>query len=385
MNSKFSSTILRFKVDTLTPVHTGSGRVLQNGIDYLVREGKVWYPDLKKLFEFVGEAGLQQWATDILEEKNFLEEIVEKRHKKVSEFSKQSLPYEAGVERQVNQLREQFRNTYTGNPVLPGSSIKGALRTALITQKLIFSFRGNTDRIGLDKLNNNNHHNKLMAEAISINRRENAGPQNDIFRFLAVPDAELRPEDLKVYRFRTLNYKSYSNYETWMIDRKLDILGEAIEGSFEMEMRISSRFFDSNRLGIKRPGDIIETINKHTMSILEPEIESFQDDLDNDFFEDSKFGEDFIDQMLKLKKAGESKGSALMRLGFGSGWDYMTGSWLKEINNVDEDEEDKFWNEVKKRLRRRGYEDFFFPKTRKVLSDGRLPGFVLLKLIDTNE
>jgi hypothetical protein len=84
--------------------------------------------------------------------------------------------------------------------------------------------------------------------------------------------------------------------------------------------------------------------------------------------------------LYRIKKQVEgidTSRSCLLRVGGYVGWLFTTGSWAIEDGVLS----DKDWFELKKSLRKYGYERLDFPKSRKMDAEGTPFGFVQLTLL----
>ncbi len=373
MNKKINSRTIVFKAETVSPVHIGSGETLQEGVDFFTGDNKIGKVDPKKILNVIGEDKIQWWTGKIENGESIWNDLKNNYRVALEGVCKEILPNKTGTVKK--QLKEQFRNQYTKNPVLPGSSIKGALRTAIVSPEIIkkyknkqenfraVTFKDRQEKIKFQK------EDKLFGDLLKINTKQNFNPQNDIFKFIKIADAEIPKENLSVSMFQTLNM---NRNDEWQIKNQLSTLVEVVDAAFEIKMVIDERFFEYNRLGIKNKEDIIKRINEHTLCIAKQEFKAFKGDLDDGYI-DENIGETIIKQYKKIVDICQSENVAVFRMSSGSGWDYMTGGWLKEITSDNE------WNKIKKLLARRGYEDFSYPKTRRLLHDYRLPGFVKIE------
>ena len=122
------NTIYNVTVSLLTPLHIGSGTDLLRDYDYVTRSNRTWVIDGDAMLDrFVGPDGsfderiLGRPAAELLEVDDFQEDSAVFRYVMV------------GMPRSNQQgavIAEQIKDVFD-RPYLPGSSLKGALRTAL--------------------------------------------------------------------------------------------------------------------------------------------------------------------------------------------------------------------------------------------------------------
>lgn len=112
---------------TVSPLHIGSGRELLRDYDYAVHGGRTWRIDEDALLDATLGAGeldaalLRRPAAELLQPGDF---------SPGSDLFRYSVEGEARSQERGARLREQIKDAHD-RPYLPGSSLKGALRTAL--------------------------------------------------------------------------------------------------------------------------------------------------------------------------------------------------------------------------------------------------------------
>jgi len=112
---------------TLSPLHIGSGRELLRDYDYAVRNGRTWRIDEDALLDAAlgegefDEALLRRPAAELLQPGDFRPD---------SGLFRYAVKGEPRSRQQGSQLREQIKDAFD-RPYLPGSSLKGAFRSAI--------------------------------------------------------------------------------------------------------------------------------------------------------------------------------------------------------------------------------------------------------------
>ena len=111
----------------ITPLSIGQGneKDWMPGIDYVVRDNTLYHLDLEKMYH----AGIDiSRLTSIFVTGNARDVItlIDNRLQSVSDFQ-----MEMPVSRTYNPIKTFLKNNLTGRPVLAGSSLKGAIRSAL--------------------------------------------------------------------------------------------------------------------------------------------------------------------------------------------------------------------------------------------------------------
>ena len=122
---------------TLSPLHIGSGRELLRDYDYVVHRGRTWRIDEDALLDAAlgqgkfDETLLRRPAAELLQSTDFLPDSALFRY--VVRGTPRS-------KREGARLREQIKDVFD-QPYLPGSSLKGAFRTALFDWALAQNLR----------------------------------------------------------------------------------------------------------------------------------------------------------------------------------------------------------------------------------------------------
>ncbi len=364
---KITPTTINLSLKTLTPVHIGSGNELKLGIDYFydAKNKQIGKADFNKMSGYIKD--VNDWTNKIMKGENIFKSL-SYRDVRLEDICSEILPVS---EHKANYLFEFVRNQKTREPIIPGSSIKGAIRTALLAPALEKYYKDKAGEIIKNFYLYKKHDDRLLQPILELKPEKKPNPQNNIFKFVQVSDASAKLSNLSVDIFQTLNMNSDEN---WYIKEPLTQNKEVFEGEVFFSLRIDDRFFEKNKLNITGLKDLFKTIHNHTIRLLNKEIENFKLDFDDGLFENSKIGQDLIEQLKNIKTQAENQsGSFLMRTGAGSGWDYMTGAWFKEITDF------KQWDDFVKLIRPK-YNELPFPKTRRLTSELKMPGFVLLTI-----
>jgi CRISPR type III-A-associated RAMP protein Csm5 len=365
------------KIETLTPVHVGSGNLLYNNTDFVTEKiGEDSYLIViseEKIWKLLGKQHLENWLEAIAQRKNLKDFLnTHSSNLKPEDYAKRQILLFSKVNSN-DTLKEAIHNGM-GLPYIPGSSIKGAIRTAVLAsladsvpnkENLL---RGNNGRVSATEIEK-----KLFGN----------DPNSDVFRFIQVGDAYFEEESEIATRLVNLNIRSIND----LTDRSKPQLVEAIGSSAEsfLQLKIAkqyydfvkqkSRFMDRYNVGnlpINSIYDLLRLINVHTQKLVEEEIEDWEN-----ICNDKTGGDDYLDEMKKIvthiNDCKEGK-SCVLRIGHASGWRFITGAWTESLGN--------FKNVVvpASRPNNRNYEKYDFPKTRRLDEDSYILGFVKLTL-----
>jgi len=358
------------KIETLTPVHIGSGNLLYENLDIIqvnikkvphivvISEEKVW--------KVLGEQHLDNWLDAISKRENlslFLEKFAPNVTSK--DYAKRRMPLYCELS-DNDTLKECIHNGL-GLPYIPGSSIKGAIRTTILASL--------TDRVS-NKETKIQENGRVKATNIE---KELFGkdPNSDILRFIQVGDAYFEKESEIAIRLINLNFRL--NRDS-LRDNSKSQLVEAIgtESESKFHLKVSREYYDFVKRKYPQAGDLpvssicdlFGLINEHTRKLVEEEIDYWSKI-------DKTGGEEYVEEMQKiLQKVNdcETGKSCVLRVGHASGWRFITGAWTEKLENF------KDMVVPASRPNNRNYEEYDFPKTRRLDEDSYILGFVKLTI-----
>lgn len=373
----------RIKIETLTSVHIGSGETLQYGTDFvsgLDAEGYGLFGivDPKKILNLIGEEHIGNWIAAI-ERQESTKTIIKQfaPHAKLEDYSKRILLDYCDVQAKNGETLKEFIHDGMGKPYIPGSSIKGAIRTAIVAS--LAAQRHNLESKIQDRKGKPTAKN---VEAMLFG----ADPNSDVFRFLQVGDAVFGNNYEVALRMVNINEREKKGF--WDKSKSQLIEALAPEDKSEFQMKISSHYYDfakkkwPQKPNVKPIGNLpdemstlqklFQTINENTKYLIESEIDYWKD---KQKYDDSGKVGDYVDKMngiLAIVEQCKCGSECVLRIGHGSGWRFITGAWAEELDN--------FFSLVVpvSRPKNFNYEQYDFPKTRRVDDQCELLGFVKL-------
>ena len=373
------------RIETLSPVHIGSGNLLNNNTDFIsvtIKKGDISKPYLvivseEKVWKLLGEQHVDNWLQAIANRENlrdFLKRFAPEAKSK--DYTKRRMPLLCEINRD-DTLKECIHNG-TGLPYIPGSSIKGAIRTAILAllantisdrEHKIFA-RDNKGNYVKDRKGNQ------LFEATAI-EKELFGddPNSDVFRFIQVGDAYFEKETEIAIRLVSLNIRQRLD-SLW--DESKPQIVEAIktksESKFQLKLSkeyygfVKRNFPQAGSLPVSSIGELFSLINDHTRQLVEEEINYWNE-------VDKTDGDDYVEEMKKILQEinlCEAGKSCVLRIGHASGWRFMTGAWTESLSNF------KDVVVPASRPENRYYEQYDFPKTRRLDEESYILGFVKL-------
>ncbi len=363
---------IQLAVEILTPVHVGSGEELYRELDYVEQRGQVFVVDQNRTFNAIASG---HTALDTLLQANpKLSDSV----RLAGTYYGYPLPYLQGKMALPEKFREFIKDAML-HPYLPGSSIKGAIRTALLAAWLHSRPSGIASRLPRwDNTQKKPTCSPKMAATAITKYVFGSDPNKDLLRALHVGDANFQTSDLCLADVRWLNITRSNDrqFAKWrnMSNRKNEnrwqdatgIYAETLAPTAIAAMSLQwDRFLlkDPNRWYAPQhslellPADfagLCAKLNGHARHILEQEIKFFQRYKQQTIVEQCETLRETIQQ---------TENAAYLRLAWGSGWRGMTGGW-----------QDAETQEKMRGLYRLGKSENF-PKTRRLAVQGnpRLP------------
>ncbi len=361
------------QIKALTPVHTGSGAEWQSNFEYLYfrEEAVIAVIDPEKVLNILGEEYLPQWIACIEKQESLLALLQTRRPGlRAADVALRTVVCDQFLSKPV---REQMRSG-NGAPLLAGSSLKGAIRTALWAKLMLDNadLAKNRDKLGVvDRRGNLRWSDQPLSKSFFGN-----DPNHDIFRLLQVGDAaftqtEIRQTDV-VNQYR----------ERWAIKNDLtqyvEVIpaGSAVSVSLHFNALLRQRAgntFNQNAAKLEL-SQLFPLINQYTERLLSDEISYWEDKADQLEALDTYVQE--LERLLAIVQSCTDR-ECVLRLGWGSGFRFMTGDWHGAMTD------DDYTELIQDHLRKgKNYaDDVIFPKTLRLCSDGTPLGFTKLLLL----
>jgi CRISPR-associated protein Csm5 len=367
-----------FVMTTLTPVHIGSGFKLYKGLDFESVGEETRVLDVNKVFSLALEdhdlsnVVLQGRLISFAQSKQIDLDVVTK------------WKFDATCE--SNEIQENVRNI-DDYPIIPGSSIKGSLRSILFNDRYSQN-RNQYDSAGLVQLGSRFPGGKLEARVMSP-KSTNPGnnPNFDIGRIFRPSDAVFKKSDLSIINVVIGNVTSRNGDETFMFKTSrgnssslteatyISILG-LLDNSKSKPFRISIDSKMSHQ--IQLPEVVLSAelfakkCNEWSNMILKKELSYWSRYRENDLA-DSSYNEvlRLIKQVEVIQQQNENGKIAWMqRIGWGSGFTSLTGGYMN--------------NEQTLKVRDVAFSERdidFFPKSRRISDIADMPmGWVKVEL-----
>lgn len=304
--------IYTLKVSVLTPLHIGSGEDLLHEYDYAIHNGRTWRLNDAALLEAqdvddpaLAETLARTPPARLLRPADFRPD---------SPFFRYVIQGTPRSQAEGAQVREQLKDAFD-RPYLPGSSLKGALRTALAW--VAWGQMGLKPELG--KLGRRREWAAQEYEHMIFG----PNPNHDLLRALQVSDSQpVGVERLMLVNARVLN-------RTGTLGSPIELEAIRPDTVFELTLKLDLALFDdwARRRELRLRGaewlrNLPAVIQAHTRQRIAQEIAWFRD------VGNGVRLRDFYEKQLGAARLGASQ--ALLQLGWGTGWEGKTfGSHLQ--------------------------------------------------------
>lgn len=371
----------KVRIQTLTPIHIGSGEFLRNNVDFVeYQEGNKSYIgiiDPKKILELIGVEHIDAWMTAIEKRENIQDFVSRKNeHARPLDYISRKLENKVVSIKEGDTLKICIHDGL-GKPYIPGSSIKGAIRTAVLATLP-------KTTTALNNIVKVKYGGKKDVSAKSVETELfGSDPTSDIFRFIKIGDAYFNNGCEFTARLINLNIRGNKD----LIDKSKAQLVEAIsvDQCTEFTMKVDkdsynkakSQWSGKNPLGnfpegMKDIASLFDLVNIHTTKLVKEEIDYWTNKKDKSGAELYIKNMKEILQKIDLCKSGKE---CVLRIGHASGWRFMTGAWTEDLKNFKSDivPASRYNNEFK-------YKQYDFPKSRRLDENSGIWGFVKLSV-----
>lgn len=302
----------RLRITVLSPLHIGNGREMLKDYDYAVYKGRTWRINESALLDLqqvedtqIAQMLVRVKPAELLKPEDFQEG---------SSLFRYVLKGTPKSQAEGAVVREALKDAFD-HPYLPGSSLKGALRTALA----VHLWEAKKMRPDLGRLN------PVPKFAAGDYERDLFGknPNHDLLRALQVSDsAPLDPSVLMLVNARviTASGKLGSPVELEAMRRDTEI---------ESELKLDAALFSqwAKSLGLHLPNQeallqFVEIARRYGLSVVQRELGWAKK------LPDGHHLVDFYQNMLSFQLPGNA---FFLQVGWGGGWEQKTfGPHLKK-------------------------------------------------------
>ena len=310
------------KISILTPVHIGNGRELLNEYDYAIHAGQTWRINDALLLEAqdvddpsVGDRLAQTPPAQLLEDKDFTPD------NPVFRYIIKGVPRSKAEGAQVHeQLKDSFDRVY-----IPGSSLKGALRTLLAWHAWEAMHLKPDARQLIDKAKfaAQNYEHQLFVQS---DARRGHEPNFDMLKAVQVSDSQpIEASCLLLVNASVLNQSGQTGPKSIPVEMEAIRPNTTFECTLKLDLALFSNW--AQEYGLRLPGE--EWLKKL------PEIgrARARDTISREiaWFRPMSSAQRLLSAYQQLGQSRLSGNQFPMKLGWGTGWDDKTiGSRLQE-------------------------------------------------------
>jgi len=379
---------MNYSIKTLTPLHIGNGEEIMNNFGYIrfLQDQQIAILDQQKILSIIGNDQIDIWM-NLLEQKGDVLSYLNQRSATEiipEAIASRVLPIGEGLLGKPKNIREQLHSL--GRPLLPGTSIKGGLRTVLFR---LYVEEDSSDFLKRD--DNLKDRRRRYKDAQLQSKYLGQDPNHDLMRLLQVGDLFFEETECRLSKSINLYGRN-----KWQFKNNLDQWVECISAHQESTIRLkynqvlaekavfyqlekkrfrgakeSYKLFDNRQVEDVSPASLFKFSNQHTRYLLEDEL---------DFWDNQNNYPPIIDQYLEqleelyqtVKPWAERKETSqcILRIGWGTGFETITGGWQKGMLK------DYQYDKLVKELRPKKDATLPYPKTRRMLADGTPLGFI---------
>ncbi|RDY23791.1 type III-A CRISPR-associated RAMP protein Csm5 [Romboutsia maritimum] len=324
----------------ITPIHIGNGKEILP-YEYVIKNGYMYKFNMMDIYENLNENNkrifLKYVENDIIELRSFIGEIYEEKfgyEYKVdicTEFENLYNQKLKGVKNKNEQnalVINDFINT-VNKTYIPGSSIKGAIRSAylydmgdrekLFDYKILKNNKGRIDPYKSEHKKSEEYEVELLSCPNKNGKKE---PKTDPFKSIKITDSNfmqdaLRLYDINIYTYNKKDKKLKKAVPFYSLCTKSKLCSDDnIE--FNFDINIFNGFFEKGSVKVKiGKNEILDSLNLKAEDMINRELDFFDE---ADYLETYNIYEDIYEIYESLDKNNE----ALIRFGKGAGFDSTT-------------------------------------------------------------
>lgn len=370
-------------IKTLTPVHVGSGKTLTKSIDFVffanLHNKPLAILDEEKIYAIVTDTHFDKWIANIENRQDLLSFLRGIKNDVKPEDIAKRITYVQGNPNDKTQIHEQIHNGLM-KPYIPGSSLKGAIRTAIFSQMVQKQPDFAKTQFNVYNPKNNYKDDTLIKHYFADDAQKDQ-QNKDFLRFLQVGDAVFQhTKIIKVHSYNQTGeeWEERENLAQWteVIPQeatahcRIRLWNETAEKNKDSYSQAKFKnYTGKNHVLIQNTETFVKTINAHTQALLEQEKKFITNQFEDNFYD---YQEQLNDLLLTLKQCKNNE--CVLRMGKHTGFNFMTGNWQEKIMNP------QTFADFKTKARPKGekYIKFPLPKTRRFAQGGTPLGFVKL-------
>lgn len=365
----------KVRLKTLTPLHIGVSQEhwWQKGLDFLQKGNKIYLIDNKKFFETLDKQEIDTLVANLSngDTNSFSNYISNQERFDIEKVSYDSFDFQGSAPSEIRPMMNS--QTSEGREIfLPSSSLKGSVRTAVLADLIFENPDFATKRQNLGSQRREFSFSDTQVQKHYLGR----DAKNDLFRLVRFSDfyfSETECNKLQILNFQGNDRWNFKNELAYLECVKKN---QVSEGTLQIPKELKkltskSQIGHTEILTVER---LCEIINNNALDLLEQEISFWKERLTIPVFV-----EEYCEVLKDIHEIAQDckgkKGQCVLRVGSGSGWDFITGAWTKaKLNDAD-------WDLLSSSLRRKNYDSNVpFPKTRKLTQQNDPLGFLKMDI-----
>ncbi|MSP14763.1 MAG: type III-A CRISPR-associated RAMP protein Csm5 [Chloroflexi bacterium] len=312
--------IYTMSVQVITPLHIGTGQELMRDIDYAVHNGQTYRLDVDRIMEdFLIDEGGQLRTRQMESPPGQLLQAADFANPAYFRYAIKGEPRATAT---GSKIKECIK-THDDRAYIPGSSIKGALRTALAWA----GWEQVTRKGALDKSrfkpSRNWAGNSLEQDIFG------RGPNYDLLRALIVNDA-FGPAPGEGLQLSNVAVHTRGGPQA-PIEIETVAVNTRFSGRLVLDLDLADKFY-SRAFPAHTPWDWLRQLSQRVNAHTRQQLADLSRSLDH-----PAFGERPREMVQKLEELmqNEAEGRMILQLGFGGGWDSKTfGIRLHQENAI---------------------------------------------------
>lgn len=343
-------------IEVLTPVHVGNGQVLSQFTDYVYDDGVIYYLNHDLLAqELMARPNGDRLMDEYVRVVQSQARGNQRGRIRLNDFLVQTgLDYKRLSYRSIavtDKIKEQIQlQVKSGSsPIIPGSSIKGAIRTAII-------------------LAMKRHFDSLPQQRPYIGQDLFGAYGNDVLKYLHVSDSQpFSEQELGVARFYKLNLRT-GNVDLPM---NKEVITRGSVSRFSIKTMATSGVKQHPYLQIGQEGRILQFLNQSAEESIRYELQQ----LKRNPRQETEELIDFYSALLERVQKADSQQEAYLRLGAGKTFVDMTIARRLSEQHLRQVIVSNF----------KGAHPQNFPRTRTIIMDGMrkwAPGWIRIEKVD---
>jgi len=367
--------VYRLTITTLTPLHIGTGNQYILDYDYMTHGKKTWVLNQEACAEYVFDKNqMDSHTLKLVMERPFGETL--SNDLQVEDYNADNPIFRYGLSGMPDSSARDAKvweatKDMWDKPYVPGSSLKGAIRTAFLIRAMREGNQGQPVELAIDFTKSSKYVSAPIEQERFSGNNTLTFPYKDFFRILQISDLHLvegqSVEPLALANIKVSNSNSVKALiPLEVVPQGLQFTGTLVRDEFLMTNLLAKETLRWDEHQLKWVRNIRNTVMKAIQDRLEDEVSYWQETPSI-----RRFYDGLIFQLENL-----AKDEFILQVGWGGGWNSKTmNRILTQSPKLFRDVIDKY------RLdKNRGHE--VFPNTRRIIAHNeKVPlGWIKVKM-----